>query len=356
MTGIYIHVPYCVKKCGYCDFYSVCDLSSAPEYANAVCRDLSRLQSKADTLYFGGGTPSLIGADLLSKMIDSATPRLTDNAEITVEVNPGDDTATLIPTLARVGVNRLSIGMQSHCDNELTLLTRRHKASDVDRAIEIAHQSGITNISLDVMLGIEGQTIKSLDSTLKFCADSGATHVSAYMLKIEDGTPFSIANYRPQDELQADMYLHTVESLSKLGFEQYEISNFCRGSKRSRHNMKYWTGEDYIGLGSAAHSYINGKRFYYPRSISSYIKGEKPIQDGVGGTFEEKIMLGLRLSDGVNLNQLAIDHPDQKAIIENIVKTASDLCKAQLAYLENGVLSLTAKGFLVSNQIISILI
>lgn len=353
MTGIYIHIPYCVKKCGYCDFYSVCDLSTADAYTDSVCSRLDKLDCIADTLYFGGGTPSLLGGERIASIVCSAKGLLTHDAEITVEVNPGDDLHEFLPIVARAGVNRLSIGMQSHNDEELRLLTRRHTAAQVDSAIRIAKQSGIFNISLDVMLGIEGQTERTLDETLRFCSESGATHVSAYMLKIESGTPFETAEFRPDDDRQCELYGYAVDKLAELGFAQYEISNFCRDGMYSRHNMKYWTDEDYIGIGAAAHSYVDGKRLYYPRDIDSFIRGGSQVFDGMGGGFEETVMLRLRLKSGLDLNKLLRDYPEENKRIDSIIDLSKQLRATGLINYSDNVVSLTTDGFLVSNEIIA---
>lgn len=353
MIGLYVHVPYCVRKCGYCDFYSVCDMSSADKYTDAVCARLDSVSDTSDTLYIGGGTPSLLGAQRIGKIVSCAKRVLTEDAEITVEVNPGDNLTELLPKLADCGVNRVSIGMQSYCDDELRLLTRRHSAKDVDNAVRAARSSGIENISLDVMLGIEGQTPRSLNKTLNYCADSGATHVSAYMLKIERGTPFSKkGRYVPDDDLQADLYLQTVETLHKLGFEQYEISNFCKNGRRSRHNMKYWLDEEYIGIGPAAHSYYKGMRFYYPRDINGFIEGQGPISDGVGGEYDEYVMLRLRLTDGLDTAKLNRLYPKDEKRTEKLIEKAKLLSDKGLIVLNNGIVSLTVEGFLVSNSVI----
>ena len=356
MNGIYVHVPYCLKKCGYCDFYSVCDLSSADDYVEAICREINNIDEKSDTLYIGGGTPSLLSALQIIKIINAAKSILTDDAEITIEVNPGDDLTELLPKISASGVNRLSIGMQSHCDRELELLTRRHNSSDVDNAITLAKKCGINNISLDVMIGIEGQTLDSLKDTLDFCAESGITHVSAYMLKIESGTPFEKAEYRPIDDAQADMYLFAVDYLAKLGFEQYEISNFCRHGMHSRHNLKYWIGDSYIGIGAAAHSYYKGRRSFYSRSITDFITGVPAVDDGAGGTFEEAVMLGLRLNKGINCDELVKLYPTMNNKIKEMLNKANALSKTKLVSVEDNIITLTVKGFLVSNSIIGMLL
>ena len=331
-------------------------MTSADRYVDAVCHHLSQIDTLSDTLYIGGGTPSLIGGDRLAKIINSAKPMLLKDSEITVEVNPGDDMKSLLPILARAGVNRLSIGMQSHCDAELKLLTRRHNAADVEEAIAVAKSCGIDNISLDVMLGIEGQTIESLKFTLDFCAKSGVSHISAYMLKIENGTPFEKAEFRPVDDLQADMYIFAVEYLKKLGYDQYEISNFSLAGKQSRHNLKYWTGESYIGIGAAAHSYYNGYRSYYSRSVEDFINGKSPVYDGQGGGFEERVMLGLRLTEGIDVKQLTELYPINDHRINTMLDKAATLVNQGLVTISNNRIALTTKGFLVSNGIINLLL
>jgi len=356
MNGIYVHIPYCVKKCGYCDFYSVCDLSSSDEYVDVLCRSISKIDERSDTLYIGGGTPSLLSAAQIIKIINSAKHTLTDDAEITIEVNPGDDLSDLLPQISKAGVNRLSIGMQSFCDKELQLLTRRHNSADVENVISLAKKCGITNISLDVMLGIEGQTLDSLKNTLDFCSIVGAAHISAYMLKIERGTPFEQADYRPVDDVQADMYLFAVDYLAKLGYEQYEISNFCLPDMYSRHNLKYWTGDSYIGVGAAAHSYYNGRRSFYSSSVTDFINGVPAVDDGIGGTFEEKVMLGLRLNKGINCVELGKLYPTMNNRINEMLNKANTLCKTEFVSVEDNVIALTPKGFLVSNSIIGLLL
>lgn len=354
--GLYMHVPFCLRKCGYCDFYSVCDLSYAEEYAQRLCRQLDELEIQADTVYIGGGTPSLLGGKRLSGILRHAERLMTPNCEITVEVNPGDALDELVPELADSGVNRLSIGMQSHNDAVLSRLTRRHTASDVEKAVCIAQQNGIRNFSLDVMLGVEGLTVPILSDTLAFCRDAGATHVSAYMLKLEEGTPFAAARERmalPDDEETADQYLMTCETLERYGFAQYEISNFAQPGRRSRHNMKYWNDEEYIGLGPAAHSYYKGKRFSYPRDLRRYLNGVQPIPEGEGGGFEEYAMLRLRLTDGLRYEDARQRYPDCGDALNRMRQAAEVFAQAGFLTADGDKIAMNPKGFLVSNSIIS---
>lgn len=354
--GLYLHVPFCVRKCGYCDFYSVCDMSLADAYTDRLCHDIERLDVTADTIYIGGGTPSLLGSERLSRILQAAGRIKTADCEVTVEVNPGDPLDVLLPSLAAAGANRLSIGMQSHNDIILNMLTRRHSAADVERAVRLARDSGFRNLSLDVMLGVEGLTLQILKDTLDFCRDAQADHVSAYMLKIEEGTPFAAAigsMTLPNEDETAEQYLFTCDTLQRYGFEQYEISNFAKGGKRSRHNMKYWNLDEYIGLGPAAHSYYKGKRFFYPRDLRHYLNAGDPTEDGRGGDFEEYVMLRLRLSDGLIFADALERYPHQNGRLEEMRHKAAPFERAKLLTLDGKKIALQPKGFLVSNSIIS---
>ena len=353
--GLYIHVPFCVRKCAYCDFYSVTDLALREAYVAETARRLKELSLTADTLYFGGGTPSLLGEKGLGALLDAAAPLLTADAEITVEVNPGDDTDRLIPALAAAGVNRLSLGMQSHADAELCHLTRRHSATDVDRAVATALRCGIAHLSLDVMLATPGQTPASLRETLSYAVDSGADHVSAYLLKLEPGTPFArdaAALALPDEEATAARYLAAVAQLEEAGFAQYEISNFARPGGQSRHNLKYWRDEEYLGLGPAAHSYYKGARFFYPRDLAAYLAGGQPTPDGRGGGWEEYAMLRLRLCEGLAFAEATARFPEQAAAIDAMRRRAAPYERAGLLTLREDAVALTPRGFLVSNTLI----
>ncbi len=349
-------MPFCVKKCDYCDFYSTCNLELRDAYVDELCRRLSKLKLTADTLYLGGGTPSLLSGEHIAKIVNRTRQLLTPDCEITVELNPGDRLADLLERIADCGVNRISLGMQSHNNAELTRLTRRHTAKDVDDAINFAHRAGISNISLDVMLGIETQTMSSLRETLEFCINSGATHISAYMLKIEEGTPFAARADElniPDEDRVADMYLNASRLLTANGFEHYEISNFAKSGKRSRHNMKYWNCDSYIGIGPAAHSFYNGERFYYPRDIVSFINGCEAVSDGAGGDFEEYAMLRLRLSDGLVYNDALARYPSSEERLRELIKKADRLEAPELLICGEDRLALTPKGFLLSNALLA---
>jgi oxygen-independent coproporphyrinogen-3 oxidase len=357
--GIYVHIPFCaVAKCPYCDFYSVSfDDKLAEQYTQAVIKSVAYWGSRAqgrevDTVYFGGGTPALLGnklAMILAAIKDNF--KISEDAEITFEANPTNNIADLLPVLRKEGFNRLSLGLQSANDNELEALGRRHTAKQAAEAVTFARNAGFENISLDLMLCIPKQTNLSLEKTIAFIAGLHPQHVSAYLLKIEQGTPFAKAALSlPNDDEQADTYLFASELLEKYGFMQYEISNFALPAFEARHNLKYWQCEEYIGIGAAAHSFFEGHRFYYERDIQAFINGESPTQDGEGGSFDEYCMLGLRLTKGLREQDLQQKYSKGFEAFDRVI--LQDLLKAELIILEKGMLRLTRKGFLVSNMVI----
>ncbi len=363
--GLYIHIPFCIKKCNYCDFYSVACITDVMEkYVDDTIKALGFWKAKIssdtiiDTIYFGGGTPSVLGDNLILKLLTAiySIYNVDTNPEITLEVNPNSILNLNLCTLKYNGLNRISMGLQSSNDDELNILGRLHTQHDALRAVDHIHSSGISNFSLDVMTGIPLQTFDSLSKTLDFCFDSGASHISTYLLKIEENTPFYIYknNYSfADDEQQADFYEFTAQKLTDNGFRHYEISNFCKNNLISRHNTKYWLLEDYLGLGPSAHSMIDGKRFYYPRSIDEY-NAENIIFESVGKTPEEYIMLSLRTDFGFDFNT----YKNEFGLIpsEKFTNELAKLSNAGLIlYTKNGF-RLTSKGFLLSNTIISMLL
>ena len=252
------------------------------------------------------------------------------------------------------GVNRISMGLQSAVDSERRILGRLSDKNQVENAVKAAQKVGFSNITLDVMLGVPNQTEKSLKETLDFCLSLGVPHISAYILKLEENTHFyrNASKYNfPDEDLTADLYLQMCEVLEKGGIMQYEISNFAKSGFESRHNLKYWHCEEYLGLGPSAHSFIDGKRFYFDRDFQSFMNGDSPIQDGLGGDFTEYAMLNLRLAEGLNedkvINRFGHSIPDE--IYE---KSKIFIDNGYMQKTGNG-LSLTRKGFLISNTILS---
>lgn len=309
-TGIYIHVPFCDGKCHYCSFYSVKACEKKIEaYTERMCSLVSdygkRLSSRiVDSIYFGGGTPNLLGTERIVRILGAVRKNFrVQDAEITMEVNPTKGKDIDFSALRKSGINRLSIGLQSANDRELKILGRRHSVKDVETTICRAKNGGFSNISLDLMLGIPEQTRESLKKSIEFCEKQDVQHISSYMLSIEEGCGYYKNRAKlnlPGEEQTREFYLQACEELEKSGFQQYEISNFSKKGKESRHNLKYWGIEEYLGLGPSAHSFLGGKRFFYPSSISSFLRGEPcEISDETPNLQEEYVMLQLRLRCGL---------------------------------------------------------
>lgn len=344
--GLYVHIPFCRAKCPYCDFYSVTfSAKSADEYADAVVRNIERYGEVYDTVYFGGGTPSLLSPQI-GRILKAA--RTESGAEITAECNPCTVSGKTLEEMRSAGVNRLSLGIQSFDDNELSALGRLHSARQAEDAILLAREYGFLNISADIMLGIPQQTEDSLSHTIERLSKLPVTHISAYMLKIEPDTPFGAKPPNiPDEERTAALYLCAVRLLKRHGFEQYEISNFARTGCECRHNLKYWRREEYVGIGPAAHSFYGGRRYAVPRDIESFISSpcqSEDVTDGSPDESEERIMLGLRLSEGIPEELYAPLAGNLRLIPQEYYR------------IERGRLSLTAEGFLLSNSIISALL
>lgn len=361
--GLYIHIPFCHSKCPYCDFFSVrCKNSDFNEYIDSLKSNIDywskSVNKKVETIYFGGGTPSVIGADLLCEILDYIKSKfnVSQDAEITFEVNPNSGRFFDFNKVYADGFNRVSVGLQSGNDNELKQLGRTHSAFDAINTIKLIKESGITNISLDLMMGIPEQTTESLKRSIDFCIEQGVTHISAYILKLEEGTVF----YKKQDKLNlpdddyvAKLYLYAVDYLRQNGFNQYEISNFSLKNYESKHNLKYWNLENYLGIGPGAHSFIDNKRFYYEPDFDKF-KNNVIVQDGIGGNEEEYIMLKLRLTKGLNADEyrkvfgkeFTKDFKNKVEFYENIGLMIND----------NNFISFTPKGFLLSNTILADLI
>ncbi|MBP1561631.1 MAG: radical SAM family heme chaperone HemW [Oscillospiraceae bacterium] len=349
-NGLYIHVPFCVRKCSYCDFYSVTDLSLTDLYTAAVVRNITAADGYFDTVYFGGGTPSLLTANQICTILSAAN--IAPNPEISMECNPNSVTPDYLRDIRSVGVNRLSFGVQSFSSNELKMLGRLHNAEQAVSAILAAEKAGFCNISADLMLAISGQTFDSLRYNLDMISRLPLTHVSAYMLKVEEGTPLAsdrdLLEKIPDEDDTAEMYLEAVHKLEESGFMQYEISNFAKSGYECRHNLKYWRCEEYLGIGPAAHSYIKPHRYFCPKSIEDFIAA--PVQDKIvtdeGGSMEERAMLALRLTrEGISVNE----YPQTERYADMLIKSG-------YVKKEQDRLKLTPEGCLVSNEIISRLI
>ena len=367
--GLYIHVPFCKQKCIYCDFYSLPHQESRmDDYTAAVCAHLTETAPFAaghcvDTVYIGGGTPTYLGPDRLGKILKTVHKkyRVAKDAEITLEANP--DSAgdwKILRALRRAGVNRVSLGMQSACDEELSAIGRVHTQAQTAAAVEAVRRAGIKNLSLDLIYGLPDQTPERWQENLSAAVALEPEHLSCYGLKVEGGTPLfqrREAYNLPGDDAQADMYLYTVEFLERMGYVQYEISNFARPGMESRHNLKYWHLDEYAGFGPGAHSDFGGVRYAYARDLDAYIRG---VATGAPMLSEserippldrdtEYVMLGLRLREGLDPKEF--ERRFRRRF--NCFVPFLEQCRQNgYACEEEGRWHLTPKGFLVSNQII----
>ena len=367
--GLYIHVPFCLKRCGYCDF---CSLAGKNEeymtaYADELCRRIAGAaeavrEYRVDTVYFGGGTPSLLPLSCVERIMDAVFDacEVDANAEITLECNPATASACYLSALRSMGINRLSMGLQSAVDSELALLGRVHTASDFVHSLEDARTAGFDNISADLMYGIPEQDAKSLEYSLRFLTALSPEHISAYGLMLEEGTELERKRNTlrlADDDGQYDMYMLLSSFLGERGYEKYEISNFARDGRYSRHNMRYWLGEEYLGFGAAAHSCFGGNRFGNSRDVDAFIRGADITEESYALTESdvkrEYVMLRLRLCSGIDLADYRARFSED--FIEAFPRLG-DYIDGGFMRLSSGRLAFTDKGFFVSNSILCELI
>ncbi len=361
-AGIYIHIPFCSRKCGYCSFYSVsptCDIKE--KYVKKISEEIGKWGGQVacpiDTLYIGGGTPSLLCGKELFEIVTAVKKSFTllPDAEITVEINPGDKLDDFLRSAKECGVNRISVGVQSANDTELKMLGRRHTFDEAKAAVELAGNMGFNNISADIMIGLPNSTEETLKKSIEGILSLGTQHISAYILKLEEDSPlFKAGTTLPDDDEVADQYLLMCEAFENAGLEHYEISNFAKAGYQSRHNNRYWLLSDYIGIGPAAHSFFGGKRFYYPADLEKFLTSTQPVFDGEGGSKDEYVMLALRLKRGLVFQEYeALFGEKVKA---DVTEKAELFAKNGLCICDKDHISLTDKGMLVSNTIIGELI
>ncbi len=317
MSGIYIHIPFCQSKCFYCDFYSVTKNEGRDGFADLMIDEIKLrsdylINKQVDTIYFGGGTPTLLHPSYLEKILVQLHEmyEVSKDAEITIEANPDDLTPGLLTRYLQIGFNRISIGTQSFFDEHLKLMNRRHNAAQAKDAVMMAAKYGFGNISLDLIYGIPGMSSDEWEQNLDVAAGLPANHISAYHLTIEPGTRFGklkkagLFSEIPDSE-SVEQYLKLISLLGARGFEQYEISNFARNKRVSRHNSKYWTGEPYLGLGPSAHSFNGTQRHWNPASLAKYstdIRAKKlPKGETIDSTMHrnEYVMTRLRTAAGI---------------------------------------------------------
>lgn len=355
MLGVYVHIPYCKKKCSYCSFVSFTHFSDMRDYIDALQTEIkSRAKGETtDTVYIGGGTPSILFHGAIKSVTDTIRScfSVTKDAEITVEANPESVSEMFADECVMSGINRISLGLQSANDSELAVLGRLHNVRKFEWAYNLLRKKGFDNINIDLMLGLPLQTLQSLNESVNYTLSLKPEHISVYALTPEKGCKL-FEKYFPDDDLSADMYESASETLIKNGYFRYEVSNFALDGKLSRHNFKYWTGEDYYGFGTAAHSFLNGIRYENPLNNKDYITHKSPKetiltrQDNI----EEYIMLRLRLSKGLSLSEFR-DKFDYD-LCERKRDEIRFLTQSGFVNIRDGNLFLTDKGFYVMNQII----
>lgn len=391
---LYIHIPFCVRKCLYCDFFSVpYDESLAKTYTDALCSELSLKKGFANTLktiYIGGGTPSLLPNECFTQLFRCLRDNfhLSSSPEITVEANPGTIDKEKINTLLSLGVNRLSIGIQSFHNEELRTLGRIHTADDALRSIELIKDARMSNFSIDLMYGIPGQTMDSWHKSISKAVELSPAHISTYELTLEENTPlyeliqsdeinppsppfikggtgkFSNKIRMPDEELILEMYNHAIDFLTACGYEHYEVSNFALPGFRCIHNLNYWDRGEYIGVGAGSHSFVKGVRSNNTKDVNNYIddlnKGIIPEIESTKltplDTVKEFIFLGLRKMEGVNINKLPPFTPPlargDRGGCNSLLNACKELVDDGYLEIENGNLRLTKKGLVISNTIV----
>ncbi len=351
MFSLYLHIPFCKRKCAYCAFHSACGTDEekacyAQGLQQAICHYGREIARPLDTLYIGGGTPAMLGGEPLANLIGAAkeTFGLRPGAELTVELNPESTTPGLLAALKAAGVNRISVGVQSLKDEELKTLGRLHNREQALAALEAVFAAGFTNVSADVMFGLPGQSAESFEQTLETLLALPITHLSAYALQWEEGTPLYAGGVMPMDEeLEETLYQMLCAKAKEAGMAHYEVSNFARPGFESRHNSAYWRRTDYLGLGPGAHSFLDGVRYSFEEDTKAFLKAPAPLRNpepiDSQEAYEEKILLGLRMAEGVEL----------EALPKNL-----DLERYRdFARVENGRFCLNDRGFYLSNTIIT---
>jgi oxygen-independent coproporphyrinogen-3 oxidase len=376
-TSLYIHIPFCKRRCYYCAFYSTTDLRRRDRYTDALCHEMALRPTgdTVDTVYIGGGTPSQLTTAQTSRLLEAVkrSYRLAADAEVTIEVNPDDVTAAFAASLSAmpIAVNRVSMGAQTMDDERLRQIGRRHDARQVVQAVDRLRSAGIGNISVDLMYGFEGETLADWEHDIDAVLALGPDHLSAYCLTLEEGTPLYERSKRQNaiatepaeaasapyttEEQQRAMYYLLTDRLSAAGFEHYEISNFAHPGRRSRHNSGYWSGKPYIGIGAAAHSYDGHRRRQWNVSdIERYMAGVEagtPDTDGewltAADSYNDHVMLSLRTSEGLLLESLTA------AERAYVLRQAGRYVGDGLMAVSDGRLRLSREGLFVSDMIMS---
>lgn len=372
--GVYIHIPFCASKCGYCDFYSLagCD-KQMPVYHKALIDHILEASPgirnyEVDSVYFGGGTPSYYGAERLLELFDilKLNGNVRTDAEVTVECNPDSMDYKELLALREEGVNRLSVGVQAADDSLLKLISRRHSWAQAQAAYHDARRAGFDNISVDLMYGLPTQTARDWADTLARVCELHPEHISCYALKLEEGTPmyeeYLNSPVLPDDDAQADMYSYAAQMLERYGYRQYEVSNFAAPGFESRHNLKYWRLDDYMGFGPGAHSSVGSLRYSFVRDLRQYTYGVArkvsiideyeeidPLERSV-----EYLMLSMRTSRGVEEREYRVRTQSDWQPILRVLRAFEQ--KGWAVREEDGRWHFTVSGYLISNRLIGILL
>ena len=366
--GLYIHVPFCLSKCPYCTFYSVTDTRRKAQYLKAAAREMSLYQDlfpAVDTIYVGGGTPSLLSSGEMEVLLDAArrTFAVDPDAEISVEVNPADIDIAWLSSLFDLGVNRLTIGVQAFDDDVLGFLGRRHDARQAIAAIDDARAAGFENIGIDLIYAVPGQDLAGWGKTLDTACSFDLPHLSCYELHVATDTPLG-GRYRaglfrlPDEDRQYAFFMETTERLDRSGYRQYEVSNFCRGDEgRSRHNRKYWNHTPYLGIGPAAHSLVVPRRWWNAASVSRYVEdlssGKRPVAGDenldAGQLAQEALFLGFRTADGIDLEDFRACYG--RDLLAEKAAEIGQLEKAGYLQRSGGRLRPTRRGLAVADRL-----
>lgn len=377
LGGLYVHIPFCVRKCAYCDFYSVTDLGLKPEFLQALDAEIAAAEPGPlvfDTVYFGGGTPSILDPAEVGRIMEGIASRfrLAGPAEVSLEANPGTVDLEKLKGYRAAGVTRLNLGVQSFREDNLRLLNRVHSAAQARESVAVARRAGFDDVGLDLIYGLPGQTLQDWTAELESALAYGPEHIAAYMLTVEAGTPLAesrrLGRFRPAPEgAAAELFVATSEMLSRRGYRHYEISNFARRSTNgrdaavSRHNSKYWSCAPYLGFGPAAHSFLPPQRFWNHRDLQRYSEdvrsGRGPRAGAERLTVEqqmlEAIMLGMRTSAGID--EAGFRARFGRDFRDICGPAADELAERGLIRLENSRCEPTRQGMLYLNSVVAAL-
>ncbi|MCQ2958907.1 MAG: radical SAM family heme chaperone HemW [Bacteroidales bacterium] len=369
ISHLYIHIPYCSKLCYYCDFHFSLNLKTRTELIASLCKEIllqkELFTQPIETLYFGGGTPSLLNKTELEEIFSTihSVTNITEKAEISFECNPDDITEDYCKSLLSLGINRLSIGIQSFFDDDLQLLNRRHSAESARSAVKIAQNAGFKNITVDLIYGLPNMTLQRWQQNLNEVEKLNVQHLSAYSLMVEEHTALhkfvrTGKFILPNEDSVLEQFNYLIDWSQKSGFEQYEISNFAKNQMYSKHNSSYWTGEPYIGIGPSAHSFDGNNRYWNIAHNAKYIeaitKGNIPHEKEILSTrdkYNELIMIGLRTKKGVDIGLIKKLFPDE--YYRNFVEQKEKFIQRELIIENQNTISLTRKGIMLSDSIMS---